>query len=320
MGRSLVQYVHTRTHELIDGDGYDSIDVLGSYNRNLIVSTKEKCDKLENWQRPTAEFKDGVLRIHCFPGRAYVFHYASLIATHLALTGRDPTLVRMILPEPSECRSEILKSGFERLQPTPALVVASGNEKLNPDAAEWIDHGRFMARTEAGRVTWLAVKHSFWGDIAFHLGNALAEVGFKLVIFVGKLGSLDPEHVPNRTLATGSTSTLAGHDIRWSNTFVPQLDRAMVGRHVTVPSVLQETVTWRDELAGHFEFVDPEIGNFALGVTNAGAHFSYLHIISDNLSKTYRHDLSNERENIVVRNRADCYAKIRDMVVRAVSV
>jgi hypothetical protein len=324
MGESLRPYVQSRVHELVDTADYRRIVVLGSYDRSLVVSRKEKSDKLENWQRPTAVLRKGELQIHCYPGRAYVFHYGSLIATHLVLTGRDPGLVDIILPSPSSCWAEISRSGLVALEPTASLIVASGNEMLATADSAWADHGVFATRTESygsSTFTWLAVKHSFWGDIAFHLGKALATAGFPLIIFVGKLGSLVSDHEPNVTLATGASSVIGGTCVSWTNVFESHSDPCLVsGRHITLPSVLQETVTWRNNQENHFEFVDPEIGNLAVGVQSGGARFSYIHIISDNLSRKYKHDLSNEREPDVIMRRAAAYGRLGQLIRRTLSV
>jgi hypothetical protein len=176
MGTSLPRYVASRVHEFVDEKEYRRIIVLGSYDRRQVASRKEKTDKLENWQRPTVDLSGSDLRVHCFPGRSYVFHYASLIATHLALTGRDPNIVSMALPSRSVCQEEILRLGFSQIRPADVLIVASGNEKLSPPRVLWTDSGAFLTRSErmgSRMVAWLAVKHSFWGDIAFHLGGAV---------------------------------------------------------------------------------------------------------------------------------------------------
>ncbi len=324
MGWSLHRYVATRVHEFLDDESYRRIVVTGSYDRSVGISKKEKTDKLENWQRPTAEVDGNELRIHCFPGRAYVFHYGSLIATHLALSQRDPSPVEIELPPHTACEEEIARAGFSALEPTSVLVVASGNDMLAPADAVWLDYGTFAKRIERidrSEVTWLAVKHSFWGDIAYHLGRALAKAGFPLVIFVGKLGSLVPDHEPNVTLASGCSSLLGKETISWSNVF---RDRELAsGRHVTLPSVLQETVAWTHERQSQFEFVDPEIGNLAAGVVEGGSRFSYLHLVSDNLSRKYAEDLSNERAASPRNRRGNAYTQLgkilRNELLRQVS-
>ncbi len=167
----------------------------------------------------------------------------------------------------------------------------------------------------ASSVTWLVVKHSFWGDIAYWLGAALAKRGFPMVVFIGKLGSLDPQHVPNDTLATGNQSTIDGQTVQWFNLFSePEATNVVEGAHITLPSVLQETIAWRTSNIGQYTFVDPEIGNLATGVLSNGARFSYLHIISDNLARRFNEDLSNERSGSIPQKRVKLYRLIKQIL------
>lgn len=313
MADSLPKYVASRTHEFVDELPYDSIHIFGHYDRDKAASHKEKRDKLENWQRPTAEVVAGELRIYCFPGQSYVFHYASLIATYLALTDRDPTKVHFTLPAEHECETAINDAGYAAIAPTDVVIVASGTSHLvSPDNLS--DFGAFQTKQEmlgARSVTWLIVKHSFWGDIAHRLGAVLAKRGFSMVVFIGKLGSLDPQHIPNETLATGDQSTIDGRPVRWVNLFSEPEDRNIVeGTHITLPSVLQETVDWREANIYRYSFVDPEIGNIATGVLSNGARFSYLHIVSDNLSRRFSEDLANERSGNIPLKRMKLYQMI----------
>jgi hypothetical protein len=314
MAGSLLKYVATRTHAFVDELPYDSIHILGLYDRGKAASRKEKCDKPENWQRPRAELVSGELRIYCFPGQAYVFHYASLIATDLALMDRDPTRVQFTLPAGHECKTAINEAGYSTIVPTDVVIVASGISHL-VSLDNFRDYGAFRAKQETlgtSSVTWLIVKHSFWGDIAPWLGAALAKRGFTMVVFIGKLGSLDPQHVPNETLATGHQSTINGQTVQWVNLFSePEATNVIEGAHSTLPSVLQETVAWRTSNIGTYAFGDPEIGNLATGVLSNGARFSYLHIVSDNLARRCNEALSNERSGNVPHKRAKLYQLIK---------
>ena len=316
MGRRLPAYVETRIHEWIDSKEVERIDVIGSYNRAYRVSAREKRDKLENWQRPTATVTSDVLTIHCYPGRAYVFHVASLVATRLALTGRDPGIVRMAVPDPARTGAAIREMDLQQIPVTSSVVVATSNLLLAPTDAPWHDGGRFLHRQELDGVasTWLAIKHSFWGDIAFHLGRELVALGFQRVVFVGKLGSLVPGHTPNTTLASGATSSIDGEMLEWDNLF-EDFEGVEFGHHVTLPSVLQETLAWRRDVQPvGTAFVDPEIGHFAAGVTSAGGHFSYLHIVSDNLRIEYPEDLTTERQEDVLVKRQESFRRAADML------
>ena len=83
-----------------------------------------------------------------------------------------------------------------------------------------------------------------------------------------------------------------------------------------MPSVMQETKKWLKANCGVADFVDPEIGHMALAAANYGVEFSYLHIISDNLSHKYEFDLSNERKTTVIQNRSTLFRKIREAITR----
>jgi hypothetical protein len=317
MGYSLQRYVSTRVHEVVDTVGVRRIVVVGSHDRTHAISRKEKRDKLENWQRPTAEVSAGEVRIHCFPGMAHVFHHASLIATHLALTGRDPSIVQMELPSEGAAWDEIQRSSLADLRATSVVVVAADNQYLEPMNPTWEDRQSHVSRTERigdKEVTWLGVKHSFWGDIAYHLGRHLVAKGFKTVVFVGKLGSLRVRDVPNATIATGTESDVGGVGLSWPSIFGEGGDDIQVGRHITVQSVLEESVLWRDRVQGHFDFVDPEVGPFAARVTCSEGGFGYLHIVSDNVSAKYGEDLANERDGLVREKREVLYGRIGRIV------
>jgi hypothetical protein len=79
------------------------------------------------------------------------------------------------------------------------------------------------------------------------------------------------------------------------------------GAHITLPSVLLETKRWVKEQGIRYDFVDPEIGHFAVAAERSSIRFSYLHLISDNLVRRYSEDLSNEREEIILGKQ--CYKR-----------
>ena len=67
-----------------------------------------------------------------------------------------------------------------------------------------------------------------------------------------------------------------------------------------MPSIIQETKGWVDENKDLVDFVDPEIGHMARAANERGITFSYMHIISDNLSRKFDEDLSNERKQEIL--------------------
>lgn len=314
MGDSIFRYLDIKIHDDIKTAVYRQIQVIGYYDRSSRIFKNEKNDKLENWQRPTTRLNSDTLIVQCFPGKDYVQHYASLIASYLALTGRNSSIVSYELPSDDACWQPIITSRLAELRPTDVLLLGAGLQQIaGPD--RWNDMGTFhLKKTKINNktATLLLIKHSFWGDIAGRLLTHLAGLGFTNVIFIGKLGSLRDEHIPNEYLATGDQTFVEGEFVRWDNIFERIEDDALCrGTHITLPSVLLETKQWVEEEGIRYDFVDPEIGHLAKAAERSLIRFSYLHLISDNLVRRYSEDLSNEREEFVLLKRAKLFKKIR---------
>lgn len=298
MEYALFRYLDIKIHPLVDRNEYKHIRVIGQYDRSVGISSKEKQDKIENWQRPTAEIIGDELIVRCFPGRDYVTHYASLVATYLGMKGRDASVVDCEIPDERACWKPIEGSRMREVKPVDYLITGAGLREIGGPEG-WSDMGSFLhkqVRISTAKVAFLIVKHSFWGDIAGRLLVYLARHGFKRFIFVGKLGGIKPYLVPNCSLATGESSTMNGSEIRWENLFNDvKAENLYGGRHICVPSVLMETKEWLSSTGSQYDFVDPEIGHFARCAGEEKVCFSYLHIVSDNLHKVHRENLSNER-------------------------
>ncbi len=88
------------------------------------------------------------------------------------------------------------------------------------------------------------------------------------------------------------------------------------GKHLTLPSVLQETKQWVEDSCQEYSFVDPEIGHMAYAAQNTNIKFSYLHVVSDNFLHKYPFDLSNERKNVVIENRKALMKIIGQAIVK----
>ena len=153
----------------------------------------------------------------------------------------------------------------------------------------------------------------------FNLPPVVREVQrLKCIFYLGKLGTLCPEHIPNQTLATGGQSLISSRSltVTWSNPLTPYLHHApssRVGIHYSMPSVLDETKEWLASAEKEYDFVDPEIGQMAKAAEEGRAEYGYLHIVSDNLVK-YERDLSNERCGDMVRGRKRLMGEIQDIL------
>lgn len=314
-----------KVHHLVPSRSWKSIEVVGQHIRHApaIIYNAEKTDKLYNFQRPTATIIDedkGELRINCFPGKDYVKHYANIIATHLSLEGKNPSIVKVTLPAEKEGCKLFLASNLQGLATEKTNLVIVGaflndtlgskepwQESTDKESDE-LFYWQTSTRSNGFKVTILKCRICFWGDLAGDLVRCLREIcgpSLKCVIYVGKLGGLSEEHQPNLTLATGSTSYVDGRYIEWENPISDEILGKMVakGVHYTSGSVLDEDHAWFEKWRGKFCWVDPEIGNMAVAAEEMGIRFGYLHIVSNNLAAKCEFDLGNERENVVVNNR-----------------
>jgi len=315
MGNSLVPYLELKLHPLLKASYIREVRVVSKYDRSEGISPTEKLGKRFNFKRPTVVLNGRLAEVLCFPGWDYVFHFGSIIASYFANVGRE-VHVTCLLPTEQQCWHALRDSSLQKLPCVDTVILGyvEGLAFLSTDR-EWQGSGDFLwkiCKFRSRHSLLLGCKHTYWGEIAGRIVTLLANRGVQAVIYSGKLGSLDSKHVPNYCLATGSSSLMPGGQIiNWSNLFDTLNDPAVKsGLHITVPSILQETLVWRKQQKDYVKFVDPEIGHMAVAAAEMGIRFSYLHIVSDNLATKYSYDLSNERCNQVLENRAVLYKVI----------
>ena len=302
MGDSLKEYINIKIPEFIFDSKYKKIYVVGNYDRSQGISYKEKSDKMFNFKRPTFIINKDAIYVNCYPGIDYVFHYASLIKTALKLLEIEKEVITCF-PTPKEIIREVKKSNISCIPKCKVAILGyvTGLNYLSNDL-NWNGNGDFLWKKIDTNKLLIGCKHSYWGDIFGYVVSALAKMGFEKVIYVGKLGTLNEELIPNETIATGNKSMfLNGKIIEWNNIFKSVNEEAIKeGIHFTLPSIIQENKQWVDKMNGKINYVDPEIGHMANSANINNIEFSYLHIISDNLSKKYAEDLSNERKNEII--------------------
>ncbi|WP_170200648.1 hypothetical protein [Prauserella endophytica] len=313
----LLRYLQIKVHHLIQDHDWDSIHVVGSYDRQAVISAHEKTGKLFNFERPTADIQGRALIVKAFPGADYVHHYALIIATYLAMMGKAVDTVTYALPDPAVSREAVKRLTLDL--DGDLVIVGWGLAHLAPPDGVWNHgHGYAWQRTEVHgrRVVYLGFLHSIWGDVAGRVVTRLAELGARDVVYVGKVGALNPDIEPNTRLATGNTSLVGGSVVTWPDffgDFATAQPGVHTGVHVTSPSILLENRDWLTEHAEH-AFVDPEIGPMGVAARDAGIDFGYLHVISNNLARHYPADLSNERHSDVVRRRTVLIRQIQDVI------
>lgn len=298
MGSALLPYLELKVHHLIVRRDWKKIVVLGEYDRSSIVARCEKADKPFNWHRPTAEIVGDHLLIKCFPGTDYVYHYALLISTYLLLAGRFWDQVFLELPDTHTCDRAFDDLSLD-IAPNGVVVVGWGVTYLG-GASGWQigSHSAWkIVDTQTSSVSLLGFLPSIWGDIAGRVVTKLAQLGARHVVYIGKVGTLDPSIEPNSRLATGTQSLHCGEPIEWFDFFNGETRHnpmVVTGTHVTSPTTLLETRKW---LHTHraYTFVDPEIGPMGRAAAEMGISYGYLHIVSNNLACEHPENLANER-------------------------
>lgn len=318
MGQSLFRYCDIKVHDLIKVNDLKRINVIGKFDRQSNISKIEKGGKRFNYMRPTLNIKGETADLECYPGKDYIIQFSDVLQTYFS----DKKDVEIIphFPTEEECWYELEKSGILEI-PSAENIILGYVERYDilSYEKEWQGNSYFKwkrCKKEYGDTLLVGCEHTYWGEIAGRIVAYFAEKGTSLIIYSGKLGSLNYNHVPNNSIATGNRSILPNFGVvEWENIFENvAVDNIYKGNHITMPSVLQETTQWRDSNLKLAEFVDPEIGHMALAAIQAGITFSYLHVISDNLALKFEADLSNERKLSVRKNRERLYEIIQTKI------
>lgn len=281
-----------------------------------------KGNKLFNWRRPTFVATEDAVRCRVTPGIAYVLHYAHLVATAGILQAQCVE-VMAATPSAEETR-DFIRQTLPDL-PTADAVVLGYVERLrigDTDGVPWVmapGWGWKLIRAGRKRVLLVGCEFSFWGDVAGHVvAETLERQVTDWVIYVGKLGTLNARVRPNRMLATGTESLVDDQPVHWHGRLTDNVgDDARVlrdARHVTVDSVVEETMAWFDRYALTYDLVDPEIGHMGMAARDAGAAFDYLHLVTDCLATDYGIGLYDERSRRVLSRRIKLIEKASKII------
>ena len=260
-----------------------------------------KPDKFFNWRRPFWEREGSTLRCVVPAGRDYVYHYSRLVEAGLALLGSEAD-VELSLPSQAQ-QDFFVERLFQGVRIDSRYVLLGYVEKLFQEPSNgWSDtYGLRTSRIRIAGTDVLAVgcEFSYWGDLSGSLVSALIRRGVRDIVYVGKLGALDATITPNNFLATGHSSTVEGRLVEWDSVLagIGASDSLLLTgqRHITVPSVVDETKAWWLETREAHDLVDPEVGQMARAAVDHGARFDYLHLVTDNLSGDHREGLYDER-------------------------
>jgi len=322
MCEALPKYIITKIHSLLKDNVelFSRIKIIWNYDRSIHVSKDEKNDKIFNFKRPTAFIDWDILYISCFPWIDYIYHYAKLIKTFLKINNIDKE-VSYIKPS-----NELINNTFNQtnlwLIPDSDIIIFWNIDKIGifeniPFEWKW----DFLRKTDIinnKKVLLLWCKFSIWWSSWYDLIKNLSKNhNFSTFIYVGKLWSLKNNINPNQFIATWWESLIKNSKIKWNNLFENVNDENVIfWKHITMPSVLDETKENVNILKNKYDFIDPEIWNMALACKEENKVFSYLHFISDNVVEHNKlENLSNERKKNIIQKRNKLFNKIGKIII-----
>lgn len=319
----LEKYIDIKMHHFLKENNFKNIKIRWVYDRkNGEISKYEKNDKLFNWKRPTAILEDETLIINCFPWQDYVEHYFYLINSYLKIN--DIKNINISYELPSE---ENIKKFFENLDFSILewfdYIILWTIDKIwifeNYDYIKiWEDFQIKIWEINWKKVWLVWVEFSIWGDIWGEFIEELSKYKVKNVIYVWKVWWIKENFLPNEFLATWNISILDWKEIIWDNIFDKIEEKNLVHwTHITSKSIILEDKNWLEKNK-NYDFVDPEIWQFAKYSLKNWINFSYIHIISNNLSKiNEKENLSNERKTEIIEKRKKLFEQIWNIILKS---
>jgi hypothetical protein len=335
MGESLIEYVSQRVHPDIREGSWLQIDVVGSIKRNppAKIASFEKSGRPFNFQRPTATITNSTtIQLNCFPSKSYVQHYASVVATYLKLVGKDSTIVRPIFPDELDTLGALLKSNIDALGQVDVVIIGEAYRLAKFASGPW--QGERGSETDLfvwqkfqsakdKTIALLGFKENIWGETGGCIIRVLRQkVGVKCVLYIGTAGALHSSYTPNEWIVTGDKSLVEGRHVTWRNPLSDAIKlskRVANGTAITVPSPLCETLGWLHECQANYDWVDCEVGYMAEAANDVGVEFGYLHIVTDNLSRKFVQNLSNEDSENVMSKRKPLYREMEVVIESLIS-
>lgn len=166
-------------------------------------------------------------------------------------------------------------------------------------------------------VNLLGVKYSFWGCISAKVTTQICRLGAQEIIYIGKLGTLSsPSDIYNKIFTPSRFLIMYGDalvcdikDLR--NNVLEYKSSLATGRHVSVPTVVEEDYTQRNVAASlGISSIDNEISQVAYAIDqfnrqfNREVSYTAMHFATDYIRKPHERgvemdfDLSNNRSEV----------------------
>ena len=133
---------------------------------------------------------------------------------------------------------------------------------------------RYRCQQQARNINLLAVKFSFWGDMAGHIARLACQHGITELIYYSKVGTMVGADKLYKTIYTPSHFALidganVGEIYSCRNELQHYLHRATEKMHVSVPTVMEETFAQREcALSIDAKTIDNEVAYIAKSVAD----------------------------------------------------
>lgn len=320
----LEKYIDIKMHHFLKECNFKNIKIRWVYDRkNSEISKYEKNDKIFNWKRPTAILENDTLIVNCFPWHDYVKHYFYLINSFLKINNIENINIAYELPSEKNIKNFFKNLDFSIVTWFDYIILWTIDKIWvfeNYDSIKIWEDFRIKIWEINWKKVWLIwIEFSIWGDIWGEFIEELSKYQIKNVIYVWKVGWIKEDFLPNELLATWNISILNWEKIMWNNLFSDVKDKNLIHwTHVTSKSIILEDKKWLEKNK-LYDFVDPEIWQFARYSLKNGIGFSYLHIISNNLSKiNEKENLSNERRKETIEKRKVLFKQIWDIIFKVI--
>lgn len=295
---------------------------------------------LSNSRRPfclEAQKDDGThgLIFVVVPGRDYVVHFAQLLiqytTKYLKLTTAASSVLTDWLKErlevhiyPLKCRDLFSTLGLKhslcrRPDAKKHTVILGYSEffysfcepKLRPEWAMeevsmW-DEQEFRVQElwnqkEGSQLSFLSVRHTYWGDISYYLAQTLyGDCRVDEILYCAKLGSVNSPTSILTTLFFPSAFIVAEEKFELPNCLSRSAPSfAVKSSHWSVPTILDETQAKISEVGrqhGPFDSVDNEIGQMARAARDKGKSFGAAHFATDFIHRYEKQAATGESLN-----------------------
>ncbi|MCT8347295.1 hypothetical protein LGZ99_08760 [Photorhabdus temperata] len=309
----------------------------------VLKKTNNKKNKRHNYIRPELYIYEKDMTRKAYlkttPGRDYMEHYYSMIRDHLSHS-KNEFSVKLDYSQSEESKLiKELASELPKNNDADIIIIGdftSLSSSLSRKKRVLVKIcGINFSLEKYKNFDLLGIHFSFWGNLSYFLVELLLELGYKEIIYIGKLGCLTSEsHLYNKIFSPNeffifdkdqmiSRITLDKKELQ---SIFPEV---CTGKHVSVPSVSEE-IYYQKQIFDRIGInsIDNEISYMASAVhkhnlkTRKDCSFYSLHYATDylpnatNMNEKFDFDLSNCSDEKAKERKSNVIENICDILIR----